>query len=157
MDDFDLACAVLSSAVYREGRREENWTPDAPGAVRIPGMSLSDPITGFEATAYQYQGRVVIALAGTDPSRLNDWAANVMLFMGGSSAQLVLAAEFYEKVKAQYGSDITFTGHSLGGGVSVDGVDNDRISVQGGSDRLYGGADNEVLYVDPVAVWQIAA
>ena len=117
MNTFELGCAVLSSATYRDGRKEANWTPPAPGAVKLD--YVVDKSTGFEATAYQYQGRVVIAYAGTDPSDKHDLAADAILGFGLTQAQMNQAADFYERVKANNGANITFTGHSLGGGLAA--------------------------------------
>jgi hypothetical protein len=95
MNTFELGCAILSSATYIEGRDPANRTPVAPGAVQLD--YTKDPITGFEATAYQYQGKVVIAYAGTDPSDKHDLAADGILGFGLTQAQMMQAADFYMK------------------------------------------------------------
>ena len=123
MNAFDLGCAVLSAWVYREDVNAANRTPSIAGAVQLPGTLgyLSDPTSGFEASAFLYQGRIVIAFAGTNPDdHFGDMAANINLALGlRSNRQLMLAAEFYQRIKQTYGGDtVTFTGHSLGGGLA---------------------------------------
>ncbi|MGQ0595642.1 calcium-binding protein [Aquabacterium sp.] len=123
MNDFEIGCAVLSAAVYQSGRDASNRIDLPPGAssLTLPGYSLghiSDPISGFEASVYSYQGKTIVAFAGTDPSQMGDLAADALLGGGIIQRQLDQAADFYQRVKAQYGSNVTFTGHSLGGGLA---------------------------------------
>jgi len=126
MSAFEIGCAVLSSATYIEGRQTQNRTPLPSGATKVAITGLTpdghyvDPAgSGFEASLYVYQGKYVIAFSGTDPSDVNDLSADAMLGFGVMEEQLKQAAEFYKKVKAQVGVDITFTGHSLGGGLAA--------------------------------------
>ena len=104
-----------------------NWTPVPDGWRVIAEESWSgdnrtyrNGIEGFTARAYQNGSQVIIAYAGTDPKdALGDWANNLEMGRGAMSTQANLAAKFYHEVKAQTGStDITFTGHSLGGGLA---------------------------------------
>jgi hypothetical protein len=135
MNAFELGCAVLAAAAYQAGRKEENTISAPPGAVKVvlPGLPeghFFDPTTGFEASLYLYHGKYIIAFAGTDPSDSHDLAADGILGFGVMQAQLQQAGEFYEKVKAQVGTNITFTGHSLGGGLAaVMGVFFDKPAV----------------------------
>ena len=124
MSEFEIGCAILSAAVYITGRDDKNIIAPPSGATKVellglPDGHFSDPTTGFEANLYQYQGKYVIAFAGTDPKDRHDLAANAMLGAGVMEMQLKQAAEFYQAVKTQYGSDVTFTGHSLGGGLAA--------------------------------------
>ncbi len=123
MNAFDLGCAVLAASAYREGVREENRIAPIAGAVQLDGALgyVSDPASGFEASAFTYHGRIVIAFAGTNPDQDPDLVTNGLLALGfGSARQLALAAEFYQRIKQTYGGDtVTFTGHSLGGGLAA--------------------------------------
>ena len=123
MNTFDLGCAVLSASTYIRGISDRNQTPSIDGAVRLPGALgyVSDTASGFEASAFTYQGRIVIAYAGTNTDQTPDMLTNGGLALGfGSTRQLTLAAEFYQRIKQTYGADnITFTGHSLGGGLAA--------------------------------------
>jgi len=82
-----------------------------------------DNSTGFEASAYRNSltNEIVISFAGTNPSDLSgDMAANVGLGTDVGSDQLRQAAEYYLQVQAANpGATITFTGHSLGGGLAA--------------------------------------
>src|SRR5712671_405347 len=125
----DPTYAVLSLAAYVEGRNNANLLKSLPpgvGIVSNPDLAhFSDPISGFEASTFFYDGKVVISFAGTrfdehfNAAMLPDLAADALLGLGFTSKQIFLAAEFYEKVKQQYGDNIVFTGHSLGGGLAA--------------------------------------
>ncbi len=87
----------------------------------------SDGLDGFSSGVFRRIGttEVVVAYAGTNSSI--DWVASVSNGVGLSSTQTTQAALAYLQAKQQYGGDITFTGHSLGGGIaSVMGVWFDR-------------------------------
>ena len=79
MNTFDLACAVLSSSAYRELFNEENRIQPLTDAIRLPGSlgyKTIGGISGFEASAFEYEGKIVIAYAGTNPTQLADLAAD---------------------------------------------------------------------------------
>lgn len=128
MNTLELGCAALSSAIYVEGRDQENQTSLPPGATAVELSSLkdsyrfADPATGFEAGLYQYKDNYIIAYAGTDVKDPHDLFTDATLGVGISEAQMREAAEFYKKVKAKVGgngANIVFTGHSLGGGLAA--------------------------------------
>jgi hypothetical protein len=124
MNDFDLKLAVLSAAAYRRGRSESNRIDPAGVAEVLPESMIDDRSilnggTGFEARAYRVDGRIVIAFAGTETAQVEDIRADVLLAVGKIEGQLKKAAEFYTQIKQRYGSDIVFTGHSLGGGLAA--------------------------------------
>ncbi len=82
---------------------------------------------GFSARVYKGPGgQIVISYAGTDVSSKTGFVAdflsgNVPLATGLYGAQALEAAKLYLQVKADpalAGSPITFTGHSLGGGLA---------------------------------------
>lgn len=99
-------------------------TPMPFGWTQLPGtLGHTTGSMGFEATAYRAGNEIVIAFAGTDPFSLVDWITNIALGFGLESldGQLKKAAEFYEAIKNDpscQGANITFTGHSLGGGIA---------------------------------------
>ncbi|MHB1125174.1 MAG: lipase family protein [Ramlibacter sp.] len=76
----------------------------------------ADSSFGFSYGVYTKGSDVVIAFAGTN--QFVDWGANVANVLGLSSAQTTKAALAYFHTKAQYAGNITFTGHSLGGGLA---------------------------------------
>lgn len=71
---------------------------------------------GFSYGVYQNDGEIVISYAGTNENI--DWVSNGTNGLGLSSAQTTEAALAYLTANQQYGSNITFTGHSLGGGLA---------------------------------------
>ncbi len=73
---------------------------------------------GFSYGVFRRIGttEVVVAYAGTNSGI--DWVANVKNGIGLSSTQTTEAALAYLTAKQQYGSNITLTGHSLGGGLA---------------------------------------
>lgn len=124
MDNFEIACAVLSGAAYEEGRSPINCINkdgfiDALSAIELDVPYDQSNIFGFEAHAYQYNGQVIIAYTGTDVSQPGDIYSDVMLGVGNNEFQIKIAAEFYYKVKEVYGDNVVFTGHSLGGGLAA--------------------------------------
>lgn len=77
---------------------------------------------------YQNGTEIVIAYAGTNEN--GDWLTNIANGVGSGSTQTTKAALAYLQTKQQYGSNITFTGHSLGGGLaSIMSVCFDRPAV----------------------------
>jgi hypothetical protein len=99
-------------------------------AFRVDGSSggISSLLTsGFSARVYRNAGtgEVVISYGGTKGDiswgTVADYVSgNIPLAMGNAAQQAALAAELYQKVKALHGGDtISFTGHSLGGGLAA--------------------------------------
>jgi putative lipase involved disintegration of autophagic bodies len=128
MTDFNAVLALLSAAAYREGRSSFEWITKWPtGVDRLPGSLgyVSNTDSGFEASAFLYDGKIVISFAGT--ADYGDAAADLLLAAGLPSSQLNEAALFYQQVKAWaiaeygegYADNIVFTGHSLGGGLAA--------------------------------------
>jgi trimeric autotransporter adhesin len=130
-----LDYAVLSATAYNAARGPDNkltltnWSEVAV----VPTSSV-----GFEAQAYRNGTDVVIAFTGTnffssyaDPNGVlgfdwgrafgtgNDFLFGNIAVLGIGGQQLIEAALFYRKVKTENpGANITFTGHSLGGGIA---------------------------------------
>ena len=108
--------ALLALQVYKSSI--EN-TFDLPSQwVQIPQPTGTD---GFAYAVYQNTStnEIVISFRGTD-NDVGDWAAN----LGVTFSQEAQAAPVYARVLRDYGSDplgsnITFTGHSLGGGIAA--------------------------------------
>jgi len=135
MNQFELACAFFSAAAYVEKRSAVNQLTINPAvATRLSG-SLGyrvNAASGFEASAFEYQGKIIISYAGT---RLSDsegsidflkdsWpdlSTDLILGLGRTESQLEQAAAFYADVKkaTDRPADIVFTGHSLGGGLAA--------------------------------------
>jgi len=97
----------------------DGWTVLTEAGTRY---SQADTPTGFSATAYEGPGgEVVIAFAGTNESQFADY-----LFGNGPAAsgkivspQILEALRFTADVMAaRPGAQLSFTGHSLGGGLA---------------------------------------
>ena len=107
--------ALLALNVYQASTKN---TVDLPSAwIRIPQPSGTD---GFAYAVYQNTAtkEVVISFRGTD-NDFGDWTTN----LGLSLSQEKQAAAVYSRVLHDLGTDpqgsnITFTGHSLGGGLA---------------------------------------
>jgi hypothetical protein len=120
---FEIDCAMMAGLVYQSTRDKINWFPAPSGwqeFSHVPNSTYPTSLS-FEASAFQNTttGEIVISYAGT--SQLTDWIANLTLGAGFSSNQLEQAALYYLQVKAANppGTVISFTGHSLGGGLAA--------------------------------------
>ena len=111
--------ALMAGAAYISTRADINQIPAPQGWTPMRHETQS---SGFEAISFQRGNEIVIAFAGTNPNSLldPDNAANIGLATGFGSDQLLQAAEYYLQVKAaNQNANITFTGHSLGGGLAA--------------------------------------
>ena len=126
--------AQLATAAYRNSRERNRifapsgWQEIATFPATGPA---DDPVTGFSAAAYRNAaGDIVISYTGTNPEEFrvfpplgNDWLlANAPAALGLYSPQVIQAAQFYWGCSQPCGrrssQPITFTGHSLGGGLA---------------------------------------
>lgn len=123
MNNFDLACALFSQSAYRELVHTANRLEPVAGSIRLAGdLGYVTGSQGFEASAFEFDGKIVIAYAGTNTNQMADLFTDAALGGGFAVSQLTQAAAFYESIKndARYaGKDIVFTGHSLGGGLAA--------------------------------------
>lgn len=119
--------AMMAGRVYLSTRTTINYLPDLQSKgwnefAHVAGLTNpAFPATsGFEATSFIKVNEIVISYAGTYPADLTgDWEANLGLGTGVGSVQLLQAAKYYMQVKANNPTaHITFTGHSLGGGLA---------------------------------------
>jgi hypothetical protein len=113
--------ALLSSRVYDASLKNIIFVPQ--GWTELPDNPDSS-ITSFAARAYRNNatGEIVIAFRGTNTTitdgTIQDWETNITAGLGIPNGQVAQAMSFYESIKATYGSNISFTGHSLGGGIA---------------------------------------
>ena len=114
--------ALMAGASYISTRDDVNQFPIPQGWAKVvnPDSYFRDPVSGFEAISFAKGTEIVISFAGTGPG-WGDWIyGNTPLALGNLSDQLRQAADYYLQVKAgaPVGATISFTGHSLGGGLA---------------------------------------
>lgn len=109
--------ALLSLYVYEVKNKVDNRT-NLPTGWELAEPLHSDGLDGFSYGVFRRIGTTEIVLAYAGTNEAVDWAANIANGFGLSSTQTTQAATAYLQAKQQYGSDITLTGHSLGGGLA---------------------------------------
>ena len=122
---FAIDRALMAGAAYFSTRPEINRLPLPAGWAEQIQNRVSGGSSGFEARTFQKGTEIVIAYAGTNPSDYTgDIAADIGLATGLGSDQLREAAIYYLNIQRQLqatnsNATITFTGHSLGGGLAA--------------------------------------
>jgi len=124
MDQQTLEYALLAGRAYERSRKPENRIPEPAGWTQLtPEDPLGHTVntaSGFEAVAFQKGNEIVISYAGTDFTEGADKMADAILGLGFINQQLIDAALYYKRIQAANpGATITFTGHSLGGGLAA--------------------------------------
>lgn len=109
----------------------------------------ADELDGFSYGVYQRGKDVVIAYTGT-----NEWfdlVSNIVTAVGMGSSQITKAAIAYLNAQKKYGKNISFTGHSSGGGLaSVMAVWFDRPAV------VFSEAPFEATALNPIVMGAVA-
>lgn len=115
----DIEYALMAGRVYQSSRREINWLPDLLSQGWVEKRHEVNAASGFEAITFQRGTEIVISYAGTYPGSLADWLTNGGIATGLGADQLRQVAEYYMQVRAANPTaQISFTGHSLGGGLA---------------------------------------
>lgn len=120
----NLEYALMAGRAYQTNRGDINWFPVPVGwneFFHVPNNPAFTPSSsGFEAVSFRNGNNIVISYAGTDGLFSVDNFANFGLATGFGAAQLNDAAAYYLQVRqANPNADITFMGHSLGGGLAA--------------------------------------
>lgn len=112
-----LDYALLANRVYR--RPEENKI-NLPAEWQELAWYDDHLISGYSAGVYQGSGEIVISFTGTNEAKLEDFAlANLPAGVGIISTQVIQAMKLVMQVMSAHpGATISFTGHSLGGGLA---------------------------------------
>jgi hypothetical protein len=121
----EIELAIMAGRAYQSTRDDINKFP-VPDGWQEPLDERKILPSGFEASYFQRGNEIVISFAGTNPSSLvdPDWIANLDLTTSLVCAQqLKEAAAYYLAVKEANKDNpdvtISFTGHSLGGGLAA--------------------------------------
>ena len=127
----DLQYALMAGRAYQTNRNPDigiNFFPVPTGWAEffhVPNSPIFTPSSiGFEAVSFSRgtgaDKEIVISYAGTDGLFTVDNFVNFGLATGFGAAQLNDAARYYLQVLHDNpGATITFTGHSLGGGLAA--------------------------------------
>lgn len=118
---FEIDCALMAGDAYYSNRDPINRFPIPQGWTERTEYRTRNDSSGFEAATFQNSTNIVISFAGTNPLEIGDWTqGNVPLAFGKVSGQLKDAVDYYLQVRREnMDATITFTGHSLGGGIAA--------------------------------------
>ncbi len=83
----------------------------------LPGALISEK-SGLRAALLVKGDQYVLAFAGTDVLSLRDWTTDLFQAFGLPTAQYATAAKYAQSAALRFGSNLRFTGHSLGGGLA---------------------------------------
>lgn len=109
------------------GSTDKTIVKDAQKIKQLPPNlqyldDFRDVITGTSGTAFldKNSGEVIIAYTGTNPSAdvVQDASADFFSILMAKGYHYESAYSFYDKIRTEYGSNITLTGHSLGGNIA---------------------------------------
>ncbi len=106
---FDNEMKAISIGVYKGNEKSipKDWI----------NVSEYDKKSGFHGEAFYKNGKVVIAMRGTDDK--DDLANDIDMAKKKLPNQYADAQKFYEKVRKDFpNQEIVFTGHSLGGSLA---------------------------------------
>ncbi|MGV7188957.1 lipase family protein [Xanthomonas axonopodis] len=128
----EIIYAQLAANVYAATNNDADGNPrirSERNALPLPGLEwiqIAEHVTGsgFMAKAFRNSetGEVVVSYAGTTEENMLDWVfGNIPAGTGYYSVQVEEAIVFYLnvlKIQGVDNSSVTFTGHSLGGGLA---------------------------------------
>lgn len=109
--EFDNEMKALAQGVYKGNEKSipKEWIK----------VSEFDKKSGFHGEAFYKDGKVVIAIRGTEKEDPKDVANDLAMGIKKLPNQYADAQKFYEKVRKDFpNQEIIFTGHSLGGSLA---------------------------------------
>ncbi|MDP3194621.1 hypothetical protein [Tabrizicola sp.] len=120
-----LPFAEISNAVYGTENAGDwkvvaGWKDLVGGGISGTYSKIVGSTFGFNAQVYQNAatGEIALAFQGTNPTSTTDWVNNATQYTGLPTPQYELALIVAQRAVERYGSDLTVTGHSLGGGLA---------------------------------------
>lgn len=117
--DFDGKKPTSSEASMLAKAAYEGNTNKTIGGNWNRMLTLNDSGSGFRGVLYEKNGEYVFATAGTNPLSGKDWINNLRQGLGLDAEQydqsIALAQELSKQLKD---CELTFVGHSLGGGLA---------------------------------------
>ena len=117
-----LEAALMSKSVY--GGKDTVATKDLNGwevSKAVTGLKYNDPSSGFKSQLYERtingKKEYCYVTAGTEPGDYGDYKADVLQTQG-ISKQYYQSVENAKALKVLFGDQLSFAGHSLGGGMA---------------------------------------
>ena len=114
--------ARMADYVYNNGKVKliGGWRPSDK---TLKNVTISSQESGFKSLLFEKisntgQLEYVYAFAGTDGFDLKDWKNNFQQLIG-TSRQYIIAMKNADHLSKQIEGDLTFVGHSLGGGLAA--------------------------------------
>ena len=102
-------------ALFSAGRIYDD---DSGGLLKDMEGIEYNPQDGFAAALYKIGGHYYLVFRGTQGGSLRNWWANLRQALGFRSSQYDQAVELAKAVYKKLGGNVTFVGHSLGGGLA---------------------------------------
>lgn len=115
----DIEYALMAGRAYASKTENKANLPPVPSGWTEE--SPKDLGNGLNITSFKRGNEIVISISGlSSPGDVIDWINGVSTELGYGSPQMLDAALYYMQIKRDYpDADISFTGHSMGGGFAA--------------------------------------
>ncbi|MFN7816106.1 MAG: RHS repeat-associated core domain-containing protein, partial [Burkholderiales bacterium] len=110
--------SALTHARLSNGMYDKSFT-GADGYTMLPGTLVDDEKTGLRTAVFGNGTNYIQAFAGTSPTSSANWSANLAQAFGFESPQYKQGMDSARANYIAYDGNISFTGHSLGGGIAA--------------------------------------